>query len=96
MIIKVKDREVELSYSLRIYIVFESMVNRAFNPTLTSDTIMLFLATLMASDPKCEVTLDDVIDMATSNPCLIDDFISWYTDRVKAIEAKKKTMRELK
>jgi len=90
MKITVKDREVELRYSLRIYMVFESMVNRAFNPNLTSDAVMLFLSAILSSDPDCEINLDELIDMIDKDPILLDDFIKWYSSKIDVI-AKKKT-----
>ena len=90
MKITVKDREVELKYSLRIYMVFESMVNRAFNPNLTGDAVMLFLAAILSSDSNCDIDLDGLIDMIDEEPMLLDDFIKWYSAKV-SLTAKKKT-----
>ena len=90
MKLQIKDREVELRYSLRIYMVFESMVNRAFNPNLTSDAIMLFLAAILSSDPNCDIDLDELIDKIDEEPMLLDDFIKWYSVKVN-MTAKKKT-----
>ena len=90
MKITVKDREVELRYSLRIYMVFESMVNRAFNPKLVSDSIMLFLSAIISSNQDCDITLDSLVDMIDANPKLLDDFIRWYSDKSLENSSKKK------
>ena len=90
MKLKVNNIEVELRYSLRIYMVFESMVNRAFNPNLVSDSIMLFLSAIISSNQDCDITLDSLVDMIDSDPKLLDDFVRWYSDKALSNSSKKK------
>ena len=90
MKVKVNNIEVELRYSLRIYMVFESMVNRAFNPNLVSDSIMLFLSAIISSNQDCDITLDSLVDMIDADPKLLDDFVRWYSDKAISNSSKKK------
>ena len=90
MKVKVNNIEVELRYSLRIYMVFESMVNRSFNPKLVSDSIMLFLSAIISSNQDCDITLDSLVDMIDDDPKLLDDFVRWYSDKALSNSSKKK------
>lgn len=89
MKIKIKDREVELKYSIRSLINYETIMDKQFNPQTTLEVIVYFMCVLMASDKQLHITLDEMMDIVDEQPELLNDFSTWLTE-----ELTKQTMLE--
>lgn len=70
--IKIKGEEYELRYSIRMYMLFETMMGRTFQGGLTDCVTLLYCAF-----PGGVVTLDDVIDAIDEDPRVFDAFCQW-------------------
>lgn len=95
MTITINDKEVTLKKTFRSVIAYEQAMNKAFNPTTLSETIMYFYCTIIASDSTIEVTFDDFLTWLDDNPTAIKDFTEWLIKQteIETKLTKKKTVR---
>jgi hypothetical protein len=82
MKITIKDKEVELKYTIRSLVLFENIKNESFNLQTTMDVIVYFLCVLLASDKTLQLTLDELIDLIDDDPKLLEDFSTWLTNEM--------------
>lgn len=83
MTIQIKDKEVTLKYSFRCFFIFENIMNRSFQPNTTTDVLVFFYSTIMASDKNLDFNFDEFLDMMDENPQLLVDFSEFITREVQ-------------
>lgn len=83
MTIKIKDKEVTLKYSFRCFFIFENIMNRSFQPNTTTDVLVFFYSTIMASEKNLDFNFDEFLDMVDENPELLAEFSEFITSAVK-------------
>ena len=83
MIVRVKDKEITLKYSFRVFFIFENIVNRSFSPNSTSDVLIFFYSCIMASEKNLDFTFDEFLDMVDEKPELIGEFADFIAEAVK-------------
>lgn len=83
MKIKIKDKDVELRYSMRALIMYENITNKTFNPQTTTDVMIYFLCVLLSSDKTLQLTLDELLDIVDENPKVLNDFAEWLTGETR-------------
>lgn len=105
MILKIKERDIELRYTMRSLILYENIMNKSFNPQTTLEVMVFFLCVLLGSDKQLHLTLDELIDIVDADNQVLIDFTTWLTeemtkqsyltngDEVKVDEGKKKKFR---
>ena len=91
MKIKIKEQELELHYSLRIYMFYENIMGHSIDmQTISSYTslVVLFysaiLATLLDEHKNVDITYDEYMDWLDSQqPTILSDFASWFIKNVE-------------
>ena len=83
MIVRVKDKEITLKYSFRVFFIFENIMNRSFQPNTTSDVLVFFYSCIMASEKNLEFSFDEFLDMVDEKPELIGEFADFIAEAVK-------------
>ena len=88
MKINIKNQEIELTYSMRIYILFENITNKSLSfEVMQSYTslIVLFYSSVLASIQKQKLNLtisyDEFMDWLDENngEQMIKEFSTWFT-----------------
>ena len=101
MKIKIKEQELELHYSLRIYMFYENIMGHSIDmQTITSYTslVVLFysaiLATLQYEHKNLDITYDEYMDWLDSQQhTILADFASWFIKNVE-VSAKVTQIKE--
>ena len=90
MKIKIKEQELELHYSLRIYMFYENIMGHSIDmQTISSYTslVVLFysaiLATLQYEHKNLDITYDEYMDWLDSQHNILADFASWFIKNVE-------------
>lgn len=83
MKVEIKNREIELKYSFRAYMIFEQITDHSFTGGNLSDFITLFYSVLMASDRELTTDFDDFVDWLDENPDKLNEFTEWLTMNLK-------------
>ena len=83
MIVRVKDKEITLKYSFRVFFIFENIMNRSFQPNTTSDVLVFFYSCIMASEKNLDFTFDEFLDMVDEKLELIGEFADFIAEAVK-------------
>ena len=79
MKVKINDREVELKYSFRSFMIYENITGKSFNPTNLTDILVFFYSTILGSDKSAELKFDEFMDMIDLHPALVTEFSEWLT-----------------
>lgn len=79
MKIKIKDKEVELKYSIRALMMFENIMNKTFSIDNTQDSVVFFYCIVLASDKALKISFDEFLDILDEQPNVISDFAEWIT-----------------
>lgn len=91
MKINIKNQEIELSYSMRIYILFENITNKSLSfESMQSYTslIVLFYSSIIASIQKQKLNItisyDEFMDWIDENngEKMIKQFSAWFAERL--------------
>lgn len=82
MKINIKDKEIELKYTIRSLVLFENIMGKPFNPEGTLDVIVFYLCVLLASDKTLQLTLDELIEAIDNDNKLLVDFSDWLTNEI--------------
>lgn len=82
MKLQIKDKEIELKYSMRSMMLYENIKNEAFNPKTLQDIVIFFYCVILASDKHLQFTFDELIDMLDENPMLLEQFSDWLTQSI--------------
>lgn len=79
MKVKINDREVELKYSFRSFMIYENITGKSFNPTNLTDILVFFYSTILGSDKSAELKFDEFMDLIDMHPELVTEFSEWLT-----------------
>lgn len=82
MIININNKEINLKYSFRGYMIFEQIANHAFSGNGMSDFILLFYSMMMGSDKELTITFDEFVEWLDMNPEKLQEFSKWITDNI--------------
>lgn len=100
MKIKIKEQELELHYSLRIYMFYENIMGHSIDmQTISSYTslVVLFyssiLATLQYEHKNLDISYDEYMDWLDSQHNILSDFASWFIKNVE-VSAKVTPIKE--
>lgn len=77
MIVKIKDRDVELKYSLRSIMLYENIQKKSFAPETTTDVLVFMFCVLVGSDKDLQLDFNEFLDMIDDNPNLVVEFSNW-------------------
>ena len=83
MRINIKDKEIELKYTFRAYIIYEQITDENFTPKGLKEIITLFYSFLMSSDRDNTITFDEFVDYLDENPTVLDEFSQWLKEHME-------------
>ena len=84
MTFKIKDKEIELKYSIRAMIMYENMTDKSFSPQNLTDIITFMYCVVISSAKDYSITFDEFIDFLDENPNAVNDFGEWLTSSTNA------------
>lgn len=90
MIVNIKDKEIELKYTLRSMIMYENITEQTFNPTTMTDIITYMYCVVVASSKDYSLKFDEFIDYIDENPNIITEFGTWIQEVVNTNDIFKK------
>lgn len=90
MKITIKDKEIELKYTLRSMLMYENITEKSFNPETMTDVITFMYCVVVASSQDYSLKFDDFIDELDSKPELINQFGEWLQSSAANNETFKK------
>lgn len=79
MKLTIKDREIELKYTIRALFIFEKIANKTFTTTSLTDIYLLFYSLIIANEPSIELTFDELIDLCDNDITIFNNFAIWLT-----------------
>lgn len=79
MKIKIKDKEIELKYTIRALFVFEKIAGKPFSTTSITDLYLLFYSVIIANDNTIQLTFDELVNMCDEDATLFSSFADWLT-----------------
>lgn len=82
MIVKIKDKDIELKFSFRSLMIYENITKKSFNPESTSDILIFMFCVLISSDKDLNLDFGDFLDYVDNNPYVIVDFSEWFTGQM--------------
>lgn len=84
MRLTIKGVDVELKYSIRMYMLFESANGgRSFKGGNLTDELLLFLSCIWGANRTVSIGLDDLIEAVDDNPLLLSSWRSWLSEQIE-------------
>lgn len=81
MKITIKDKEIELRQTLRAFIMYENITEKAFEPKTFQDILtFLYCIVLSSSKDYSLITFDEFIDFIDENHQVLGDMKKWLND----------------
>lgn len=78
MTITIRQKQVELRYSMRSLFMYENITGQSFNPKTLQDFCTFFYCVLVSSNKDLDLTFDDFIDeVIDPNPQVMNEFAEW-------------------
>lgn len=78
MTITIRQKQVELRYSMRALFQYENITGQSFNPKTLQDFCTFFFCVLVSSNKDIDLTFDDFIDeVIDPNPQVMNEFAEW-------------------
>ena len=91
MKIHIKDTDLELHYSMRMYIIYENIMGQALsmeNKYSYTSLIVLLYSAIVASIQKAKINMvlsyDEFMDWLDDNSTAMQDFSVWFTEQMAA------------
>lgn len=85
MKLNIKDKEIELKYSIRALLMYENMTDKTFSTsTLLTDMIVFMYCVVISSSKDYSLSFDDFIDYLDENPNAIQEFAEWLKNNVNS------------
>ena len=86
MKVVIKEQEIELKKTMRSYMMFESITDKAFVPKNLTDMVTYFYCVVMSSCKGLELPFEEFIDWLDENDGIMPQFTQWLAG-VNEIEA---------
>jgi hypothetical protein len=85
MKLNIKDKEIELKYSIRALLMYENMTDKTLSTsTLLTDMIVFMYCVVISSSKDYSLSFDDFIDFLDENPDAIQEFAEWLKNNVNS------------
>lgn len=97
MKLNIKEKEIELKYTIRALFIFEKIANKTFTTTSLTDMYLLFYSLIIANEPSIELTFDELIDICDNDITIFNDFATWLTsefEKQAQFSEKKETKKK--
>lgn len=77
MKITIKDKEVELRYTLRAMMMYENITDSTFNPTNVTEILTFFYCIVVTSAKDYEIKFDEFMTWTDDKPNILNEFAVW-------------------
>ena len=74
MKVVIKEQEIELKKTMRSYMMFESITDKAFAPKTLTDMVTYFYCVVMSSHKVLELQFDEFIDLLDEHDEMMPQF----------------------
>lgn len=81
--IKIKDIEYKLKYTLRALFIYERITGKSFQFEGLYSEYLLFFSTLVANNENFTITFDEFIDICDEDPKLFNEFRKWLVSELE-------------
>ena len=89
MKITIKDKEIELKYTMRSMLMYENITEKSFVPNTMTDIVTYMYCVVLSSTKDYSITYDEFLDYLDENIDVVNEFSQWLID-VVAIHNKLK------
>ena len=84
MTITIREKQVEMRYSLRSLFMYESITGASFNPKSLQDFCTFFYCVVCSSNKGLDLTFDEFIDeVIDPNPEMLNQFALWLSSTMQ-------------
>lgn len=90
MKVTIKDKEIELKYSIRSMLMYENITGKSFNPETLTDVITFMYCVFVSSSNDYSLKFDDFINELDENPDIVKQFSEWLQSSATGNETFKK------
>lgn len=90
MKVTIKDKEIELKYSIRSMLMCENITGKSFNPETLTDVITFMYCVFVSSSNDYSLKFDDFINELDENPDIVKQFSEWLQSSATGNETFKK------
>lgn len=90
MKITIKDKEIELKYTMRSMLMYENITNKTFAPNTMNDIVTYMYCVVLASTKDYSISYDEFIDYLDENIDVVNEFSQWLMDVVAVHNELKK------
>ena len=80
MKVKFNEKEYEIKYSFRAYMVYENIMQKSFIPKGLTEMIVFFYAHLLVAAKGDLILYEDYLDWLDDNPDELDKFSKWLME----------------
>lgn len=80
MKITIKDKEIELKYSIRALIMFENVAENAYTGASITQVLTLMYCIILTSAKDYTLDWNEYLDWIDENPNIMTDFATWLVD----------------
>ena len=85
MKLNIKDKEIELKYSIRALLMYENMTDKTFSTsTLLTDMVVFMYCVVISSSKDYSLSFDEFIDYLDENPNANQEFAEWLKNNVNS------------
>ena len=74
------EKEYELKYSFRAYMIYENIMDKSFSPKGLTDMIVFFYSSLLAAAKGDTIKYEDFLDWLDDNPDELSKFSNWLME----------------
>jgi hypothetical protein len=90
MKITIKDKEIELKYTMRSMLMYENITDKTFAPNTMTDIVTYMYCVVLSSTKDYSITYDEFIDYLDENIDVVNEFSQWLIDVVAVHNKLKK------
>jgi len=90
MKITIKDKEIELKYTMRSMLMYENITEKTFSPSTMTDIITYMYCVVLSSAKDYSISYDEFIDYLDENVDVVNEFSQWLIDVVAVHNGLKK------
>lgn len=82
MKITIKDKEIELKYTMRSMLMYENITGKTFMPNTLTDIVTYMYCVVLSSTKDYSLSFDDFLDYIDGNVDVMNEFSQWLIDVV--------------
>jgi hypothetical protein len=91
MTINYNNQSIELKFSFRADMLFESATGHSFSGSNESEWLQYMFCNIVAVTKNDGLKFDDFLEWISENPTVFYDYLEWYTEYQKSVlELRKK------